>query len=80
MRVESQTNYEERDCNKIVNAFGNDCKVGVANMKEIILIVNMWIVTICTYISYVPQIVKIIKTKNPKIYLSQVGVYGVLVL
>lgn len=49
-------------------------------MKEIILIVNMWIVTICTYISYVPQIVKIIKTKNPKIYLSQVGVYGVLVL
>lgn len=33
-------------------------------MKEIILQVTMWIVIICTYISYVPQIVKLIKTKE----------------
>lgn len=33
-------------------------------MRETILLVTMWIVTICTYISYVPQIVKIIKTKS----------------
>lgn len=33
-------------------------------MKEIILIVAMWIVTICTYTSYIPQITKLIKTKK----------------
>ena len=33
-------------------------------MKETILIATMWIVTICTYISYVPQIYKLIKTKK----------------
>ena len=33
-------------------------------MKEIILQVTMWIVIVCTYISYVPQIVKLIKTKE----------------
>lgn len=33
-------------------------------MKETFLIASMWIVTICTYISYVPQIFKLIKTKK----------------
>lgn len=33
-------------------------------MKDLILLITMWIVTICTYISYVPQIVKILKTKS----------------
>lgn len=33
-------------------------------MKETLLIVTMWIVTICTYISYVPQIYKLVKTKE----------------
>lgn len=33
-------------------------------MKEIILQITMWIVIICTYISYVPQIIKLIKTKE----------------
>ncbi len=33
-------------------------------MKDLILLITMWIVTICTYISYVPQIAKIIKTKS----------------
>lgn len=33
-------------------------------MKELILIITMWIVTICVYISYVPQIIKILKTKK----------------
>ena len=33
-------------------------------MKDLILLITMWIVTICTYISYVPQIVKIFKTKS----------------
>ena len=33
-------------------------------MKEMILQITMWIVIICTYISYVPQIVKLIKTKE----------------
>ncbi len=33
-------------------------------MKEMVLISTMWVVTICTYISYMPQIVKIIKTKS----------------
>ena len=33
-------------------------------MQEIILIVTMWIVTICTYISYIPQIYKLVKTKK----------------
>ena len=33
-------------------------------MREMILQVTMWIVIICTYISYVPQIIKLIKTKE----------------
>lgn len=33
-------------------------------MKEIILLVTMQIVTICTYVSYIPQIVKLIRTKS----------------
>lgn len=33
-------------------------------MKEILLQITMWIVIICTYISYVPQIIKLIKTKE----------------
>lgn len=33
-------------------------------MRETILLVTMWIVTVCTYISYVPQIVKVIRTKS----------------
>lgn len=31
---------------------------------DIILYILMWIVTICTYIGYIPQIVKLIKTKK----------------
>ena len=33
-------------------------------MREMVLIVTMWIVTICTYVSYAPQIIKLIKTKK----------------
>lgn len=33
-------------------------------LKEIILVISMWIVTVCTYISYVPQIVKLIRTRK----------------
>lgn len=33
-------------------------------MKETILIITMWIVTICTYISYAPQIVKLVRTRK----------------
>lgn len=33
-------------------------------MKETILQITMWIVIACTYISYVPQIIKLIKTKE----------------
>lgn len=33
-------------------------------MNEIILTITMWIVTVCTYISYAPQIVKLVKTKK----------------
>lgn len=33
-------------------------------MREMILQITMWIVIICTYISYVPQIIKLIKTKK----------------
>ena len=33
-------------------------------MQEIILIVLMWIVTICMYISYIPQLYKLLKTKQ----------------
>lgn len=33
-------------------------------MKEILLQITMWIVIICTYISYIPQIIKLIKTKE----------------
>lgn len=33
-------------------------------MKETFLNVSMWIVTLCTYISYTPQIVQLLKTKK----------------
>ena len=33
-------------------------------MKETILAILMGIVTICSYIGYVPQLAKLIKTKN----------------
>jgi MtN3 and saliva related transmembrane protein len=33
-------------------------------MKETLLIITMWIVTICTYISYIPQIIKLFRTKK----------------
>jgi len=33
-------------------------------MREMILQITMWIVIICTYISYIPQIIKLIKTKK----------------
>ena len=33
-------------------------------MKEIILQITMWVVTLCTYVSYIPQLHKLIKTKN----------------
>ena len=33
-------------------------------MKEVVLTLTMWTVTICTYISYVPQIIKLYKTKH----------------
>ena len=33
-------------------------------MREIILQITMLIVIVCTYISYVPQIIKLIKTKS----------------
>ena len=33
-------------------------------MQETILLMTMWIVTICTYISYVPQLYKLVKTKK----------------
>lgn len=33
-------------------------------MREIILITSMWIVSVCTFISYVPQLFKLIKTKK----------------
>jgi len=36
----------------------------ISNMKETILAILMGIVTICSYIGYVPQLVKLIKTKN----------------
>lgn len=32
--------------------------------QEIILLITMWIVTVCTYISYGPQIIKLIRTKK----------------
>lgn len=34
------------------------------NMKDAILVILMGIVTVCSYIGYVPQLVKLIKTKN----------------
>ena len=33
-------------------------------MREIVLYTTMWIVTVCTYISYIPQLYKLIKTKK----------------
>lgn len=33
-------------------------------MKDTILILLMGIVTVCSYIGYVPQLVKLIRTKN----------------
>lgn len=33
-------------------------------MRGYILIITMWIVTICTYVSYIPQIVKLIRTRS----------------
>lgn len=33
-------------------------------MKEVILQILMWIVTCCLYVSYFPQIVKILRTKK----------------
>lgn len=33
-------------------------------MRELVLNITMWIVTVCTYISYMPQIVKLLKTKR----------------
>lgn len=33
-------------------------------MKEVVLVTTMWVVTICTYISYIPQIRKLLKTKK----------------
>lgn len=33
-------------------------------MREIVLITSMWIVSVCTFISYVPQLFKLIKTKK----------------
>ena len=33
-------------------------------MRELVLLVSMWTVTICTYISYVPQLYKLVKTKS----------------
>ena len=36
----------------------------VTRMRDIVLYITMWIVTITMYVSYVPQIYKIIKTKK----------------
>ena len=33
-------------------------------MRDIILALMMWVVTTCTYISYLPQIIKMVKTKR----------------
>ena len=33
-------------------------------LREMLLVITMWIVTICTYASYVPQIIKMMKTKR----------------
>lgn len=33
-------------------------------MREIVLYTTMWIVTVCTYVSYLPQLYKLIKTKK----------------
>lgn len=33
-------------------------------MTEVILVITMWVVTVCTYASYIPQIIKLIKTKQ----------------
>ena len=33
-------------------------------MREIVLYITMWIVTVCTYVSYIPQLYKLIKTKK----------------
>lgn len=33
-------------------------------MRELVLNITMWVVTVCTYISYMPQIVKLLKTKK----------------
>lgn len=33
-------------------------------MKETVLVVLMWVVTVCTYISYAPQIIKLLRTKK----------------
>lgn len=33
-------------------------------MREIVLYTTMWIVTVCTYVSYIPQLYKLIKTKK----------------
>lgn len=33
-------------------------------MREIVLYATMWIVTVCTYISYIPQLYKLITTKK----------------
>ena len=42
-----------------------DGKKEVLNkLREMLLVITMWIVTICTYASYVPQIIKMMKTKR----------------
>lgn len=33
-------------------------------MKEIVLVITMWTVTVCTYISYIPQLLKLARTKK----------------
>lgn len=33
-------------------------------MREVALLITMYTVTICTYISYVPQLVKLFRTKK----------------
>lgn len=45
-------------------------------MRDIVLYITMWIVTITMYVSYVPQIYKFIKTKSLEIFQLIVGYYG----
>lgn len=33
-------------------------------MKEVVLQITMWVVTVCTYISYIPQLHKLVRTKK----------------